>query len=180
MIILTRPEFEFGSGAIDEVYNRQYFPHCGMILDDDTGVSDDRWVVLVTKGDAAQANYLSYYLADHLRRDAGFALPVLHYMSDVIYYIADNIKSVMCMYPNSNPKNMMFVNAINYFPCSGVYHYAYHEGGFRIYTGHDGKLWVEASPRGSSCGKYVHHVCSIPMENVINCHGYKICSTKIL
>lgn len=75
---------------------------------------------------------------------------------------------------------MMFVNAINYFPCSGVYHYAYHEGGFRIYTGHDGKLWVEASPRGSSRGKYIHHVCSIPMENVINCHGYKICSTKIL
>lgn len=73
----------------------------------------------MTKSDARLANLLSHNIGYYLRRDHIVALPVLHYMNDVIYYIADDIHNTMQMHPHANSKNMLYISGTNYFPCPG-------------------------------------------------------------
>jgi hypothetical protein len=82
-------------------------------------------------------------------------------------------------YQGISPHNCLFISGTNYFPLSGKYLHAFGEGSFDIFTGSDGKLWIESSPSGSSRCKYTHKICAVRADNCTNLYGYKVFSSTL-
>lgn len=100
-----------------------------------------------------------------------------HYLNDVHYYLADDMSATFAQHRGSSPTSCLFISGTNYFPLSGKYLHAFGEGSFDIFTGVDGKLWIESSPTGSSRCKYKHKICAVRADNCTNMYGYKVFSS---
>jgi hypothetical protein len=174
--IFTRPEFDFGSGEADRLYNDQFFNQKHLLITELVGQRAQ--LIILSRACAKRANVYSQFVALCLS-EAEIGLPVYHYMNDVHYYVADDMAGTFKKYKGVSPRNCLFISGTNYYPLSGKYLHAFGEGSFDIFTGRDGKLWIESSPSGSSKCKYTHKICAVRADNCTNLYGYKVFSSTL-
>lgn len=174
--IFTRPQFDYGSGAADRLYNDCYFSPEHLHIQELNSARGQ--LILLSRADAKQANVYSQFVALCLSGKPQ-GTPVYHYLNDVHYYLAKDMAATFAKHDGSSPVNCLFISGTNYFPLSGKYLHAFGEGSFDIFTGVDGKLWIESSPSGSSRCKYTHPICAVRADNCTNLYGYKVFSSVI-